>query len=268
MAEKICRHPKILDLLENEEIGYHSSAHSVRPIILEYTDIKEYDLARQISLRRETRHINPLTGELEGKGGIVLLRKLFPNKRIVSFRAPGFSYSPPHLEALKEIGMVFDFSADFSSIPIDFKGVTFYPFPFSMDSFKTSLLPSLFRQLMKSHITVFVFHPSFFVNAYHWDSIYFSGNPRKLYPVQARAKEETKNLFKKLEIFLKGLSYFEKRNLCEVTPALERGARKIKINQQLINKNYLKSIAWSKKYFEYKPKFIFSHFLKFFGSES
>ena len=39
MAEKIRNFPKILDLLENHEIGYHSSAHSVHPTIVEYTDV-------------------------------------------------------------------------------------------------------------------------------------------------------------------------------------------------------------------------------------
>ena len=75
-AEKIGNYPKILDLLEDNYIGYHSSAHTVRPTIIEYTDIKNYILAQRISLKRETSHINPLTGEIEGKGGISPLSNL------------------------------------------------------------------------------------------------------------------------------------------------------------------------------------------------
>lgn len=103
MAEKMRDFPKILDLIKDHEIGYHSSAHSVHPTIVEYTDVENYDIARQISLKRETSHINPLTGECEGKGGIILLKALFPKKEIISFRAPGFCWSPPHLEALKDL---------------------------------------------------------------------------------------------------------------------------------------------------------------------
>ena len=85
MAEKISKFPKILDLLESQEIGYHSSAHTVRPTIIELTDVENYELARQYSLTRETRHINPLTGKAEGQGGIISLQNLFSSKKIFHF---------------------------------------------------------------------------------------------------------------------------------------------------------------------------------------
>jgi len=268
MAEKISRFPKILDLLEDEEIGYHSSAHSVRPIIIEYTDVENYTLAHQFSLMRETRHINPITGELEGKGGIILLRNLFPNKEIVSFRAPGFSYSPPHLEALTELGIKFDFSANLSPTPINFKNLTFYPFPILMDVIKPLRCAQIyvrnFRRLTKHHISVLDFHPHYLVNINHWDSVYFSGNPKKLYPAQARRSEETKLLLKRFELLLRALSYFENKSLFQVTPALKRGERKTNIDNQTVIKSFQKSVSWSKKYFGYKPKFILNHYIKFF----
>jgi peptidoglycan/xylan/chitin deacetylase (PgdA/CDA1 family) len=269
MTEKISRFPRILDLLENQQIGYHSSAHSVRPIIIEYTDVEDYASARQLSLMRETAHINPITGELEGKGGIILLRNLFPNKKIVSFRAPGFSYSPPHLEALKELGIRFDFSANLSPRPINFKNLTFYPFPVLTDTIKplpcaSIFARAIFRYFTKSLLTVLVFHPQYFVNVDHWDSIYFSGNPRRLYSVQARKRKETRVLLKRFELFLRGLSYFENKNLFEITPALERGERKTSIDNRTVIKSYQKSVSWSDKYFGYKPRFIFNHYIKFF----
>ena len=97
MAKKISVFSEVFDLLEGHEIGYHSSAHSVRPIIVEYTDVEDYALACRFSLKRETSYVNPLTGECEGKGGILLLKDLFSNNQVISFRAPGNSWSPPHL---------------------------------------------------------------------------------------------------------------------------------------------------------------------------
>ncbi|MEM2507148.1 MAG: polysaccharide deacetylase family protein, partial [Nitrososphaeria archaeon] len=54
MAEKIANFPEIIDLLKNHEIGYHSSSHSVHPTIPEYTDVKSYEKAYEISIERET----------------------------------------------------------------------------------------------------------------------------------------------------------------------------------------------------------------------
>jgi len=110
MAEKFSNHPKILELLRNHEIGFHSSAHSVRPITPEYTDIKSYSQAYSVSLERETAHINPLTGKTEGKSGIHLLQDLFYPKKIEAYRALGMSWTPPHLEALADLGIKYDFS--------------------------------------------------------------------------------------------------------------------------------------------------------------
>ena len=64
-------YPELLDLLEKHEIGYHSSSHSVHPTIFEFTDVAKYDKAYQTSILRETSHINPLTGKIEGSGGIL-----------------------------------------------------------------------------------------------------------------------------------------------------------------------------------------------------
>ena len=52
MAKKLKRYPTIVDLLENHEIGYHSTSHSVRPIIAEYTDIEDYGEAIRIAFFR------------------------------------------------------------------------------------------------------------------------------------------------------------------------------------------------------------------------
>lgn len=80
MAEKLSNFPATVNLLREHQIGYHSSGHSIHPTIFEFTDVKSYDQAYQNSLIRETAHINPLTGAIEGSGGVKALRTLFPEK--------------------------------------------------------------------------------------------------------------------------------------------------------------------------------------------
>jgi peptidoglycan/xylan/chitin deacetylase (PgdA/CDA1 family) len=264
VAEKVKYFPKILDLLEDEEIGYHSSSHSVRPVIIEYTDVENYEHARQISLKRETTRINPLTGELEGNGGLNLLRDLFPNKKITSFRAPGLSYSPPHLEALSELGIKYDFSTNLSKAPIHYKNLTFYPYPNLFDTTKLSSYAPVFKSLIQTHLAVLDFHPDYLVNSKYWDSIYFQGNPKRLLPVQARSWKETRTILKNFESFLRRLSYFEKKGIFEITPTFERGKRKRIFTKKCIMNSYQGSIRWAKKYLGYNPRFLWKHFEKFF----
>ncbi len=40
MAEKLSDFPETIDLLDEHQIGYHSSSHSVHPNIFEFTDVK------------------------------------------------------------------------------------------------------------------------------------------------------------------------------------------------------------------------------------
>jgi len=265
MTEKISRFPKILDLLEAEEVGYHSSSHSVRPTIIEYTDIEDYELARQISIKRETKHINPITGEPEGKGGIVLLRNLFPNKEIVSYRAPGFSFSPPHLEALYTLGIRFDFSTNLSPVPVYYKDFTFYPYPKVFDVVNLSSYAIILKSLAKSNLAVLDFHPNYFVNLEYWDSIYFSGNPKSIYPTRARNWNDTRTFLRKFELFLRRVSYLEQKGIFDSCLKLEKGERKQTWTISSVTKSYQDSIRWAKNYLRYEPRFILDHFMTFFG---
>lgn len=264
-AEKISGFPKILDLLEDHEIGYHSSAHSVRPTIIEYTDVKDYALARRISLERETSHINPLTGESEGKGGILLIKNLFPNNKAISFRAPAFGWSPPHLEALKMLGIQFDFSADLSPTPISYRGITFYPSHTLINIINPLGYMLIFRSLAKFRLAVLIFHPNYFVNMDYWDSIYFSGNPKRRYPVQGRSWKDTKADLRKFGLFLKRLSHFQKSGALEITPSLEKSGKRQTFTMECALKSYQSSVSWAKNYLGYNPRFIRGHFRKFFN---
>ena len=265
MAEKIREFPNILDLLENHYIGYHSSAHSVHPTIIEYTDVKDYALARQISLRRETSHINPLTGECDGKGGLTSLESLFPKKEVIAFRAPGLCWSPPHLEALKDLGIRFDFSTDLSPIPIHYRGLTFYPSAIFLNVINILRYRMILRQLMSYTTSVLLFHPHDFVNANPWDTAYFSGNPKSLYKVEARMWKDTKTILRNFELFLKRFSFLHKSGIIEVTPILEKSRKERNFTKQSVIKAYQTSISWVKNFFGYNPKFVPGHFEKFFS---
>jgi len=163
MAEKLTNFPDIIDQLKNHEIGFHSSSHSVRPIISEYTDVKSYHQAYSISLERETAHINPLTGIIEGEGGIYLLQDLFRPKKIEAFRAPGMSWTPPHLEALVNLGIKYDFSSNITAPePIRYKGITFYPYTLTQQwDGKLYDYQCLISALLKYKVAIFDMHPTF-----------------------------------------------------------------------------------------------------------
>ena len=264
MAKKLYDFPAILDILKSHAIGYHSSSHSVRPTIPEYTDIKNYEKAYLLSLKRETAYINPLNGEPEGKGGIEFLIDLFPKKNIIAFRAPGCCWSPPNLEALVKLGIKFDFSAYISTIPIYYKDVTFYPYPIYMGIYVEALSPYRFLcSILKNKVTVLGWHPSDFVNKKFWDTIYLKGNPQKLYKVDPKTVEQTKFRFKEFELLLKWIKILGKLNLIKVTTDLEKG-KNMTITKEITQKSYKVSIYWAENVFGYKPKFLRSHFLRYF----
>lgn len=265
MAKKLSNFPEILNLLENHEIGFHSSGHSVRPIIQEYTDVKNYHQAYLISLERENAHINPLTGKVEGKGGLDFVKDLFHAKKITAFRAPGNSWSPPHLEALVDLGIQFDFSSSITSPPVHYRGITFYPNTFTQH-WKGCLsdYQSLLYVTLKYKVSVLDLHPTLYVNQKMWDSIYYEGNPRTLLKTHELSFKETRSLFVRLELLMKQISLLRNAKLIEVNPALSTPARDLVMSENDVQKCYETSIRWSENFFNYRPKFIRAHFNKFF----
>ena len=268
MAEMLSNFPKTLDLLTSHEIGYHSSSHSVRPAIFEYTDVPSYKEAYLKSLKRETSHINPLTGEVEGKGGIEVLKELFPKKNIVFFRAPGLCWIPPHFDALVKLGIKFDFSACVSSEPVYYKNATFYPYQIQrfIDDFDLRTYRSIFFSLLKNRVTVLILHPSTLVNQDSWDAIYYEDNPKKLLKIKSKTQERIKSTFLKFELILKFLKLLEKNNLIEVTSEVKESRKYLVASKWVIRKCYQGSMGWASEYFDYKPQFLFSHFLHYFDA--
>jgi peptidoglycan/xylan/chitin deacetylase (PgdA/CDA1 family) len=262
MAERLSSFPKVLDLLKDHEIGYHSSSHSVRPNIFEYTDLGSYQEAYLVSLKRETAHINPLSGEIDGEGGIKTLRKLFPEKKVEAFRAPGFSWSPPHLEALKSLGFRYDFSADLSRLPVCHKGITFYPFPTLID-WKDSFnyYKDLFCFILSRKIVVLDFHPDLFVNQSYWDSFFPKSAPQK-------SVEQTRSLLLKFEALLKTIQYLRKGKLVEVVSAPSESRTKLDTMKIDVDHILERIIVCPATQFNYKPRFLRCHLSQFFDLQS
>lgn len=264
MAERIGYSTQILGLLASHEIGYHSSSHSVRPTIFEYTDVKRYRKAYLASMLRETSHINPLTGEVQGRGGITSLADLFPNKEIVSFRAPGFCWSPPHLDALVDLGIRFDFSACISSSPVRFDKVTFYPYP------STSINRIMFYQgfsplISNDRIDILVLHPASFENRRTWDSMYLTGNPLRLHRTEPKSWARREFMFLKFELLLKQIKLLQSAKVMEVTTSLSKSEMEFTPTRMSVHKIYERSMTWPINYFHYKPRFVLAHYLEYFN---
>jgi hypothetical protein len=266
MAEKISNYPQVVEMLKNHEIGYHSSSHSVRPTIPEYTDVKSYEEAYEIALKRETSHINPLTGEIEKEGGIYFLQKLFYPMKIQTFRAPGMCWTPPHIEALHSLGIKYDFSTNLTqSEPVLYKEITFYPFTVLQQWNGTVYdYECLFHSILKHKITVFDLHPALFVNQVEWDSIYYKGNPKNLSPVPERPQKESELLFRNFELLIKRIKLLQKTGIIDTTPFLNIANKNLILTEYQINLCYEKSMQWAVKCFNYHPKLVKNHFYEFF----
>jgi peptidoglycan/xylan/chitin deacetylase (PgdA/CDA1 family) len=274
MAEKLSNFPATVDLLSEHQIGYHSSSHSVHPTIFEFTDVKSFEEAYQTSLIRETAHINPLTGAIEGSGGIHALQALFPKKQIVAFRAPGYCWTPPHLDAMKTLGITHDFSTNISIDPISYRGTTFYPFPILLANWQGGIREHSYLQrlTLKREISVLTIHPSIMVNQLDWDLIYFKYNNFKLNPANlaqppARSPAEVTSIFRKFDLLLRHLKALQKVQFLKVTPTLKTANKTLYPTIEDAEKCYNLIVKWAEGY-GYNPRFLHSHFNQFFEANS
>lgn len=264
IAEKLVRYPEIIELLKAHEIGYHSGSHSVKPRIFEYTDVKSYEEAIEVSIERESSSIDPLTGDIVGEGGIIALREIFPEKKIDSFRAPFLCWSPPHLEALRELGFNFDFSADVSNVPSFYKGITFMPSPTAIDSMCRNF-DVISKTMMKEKFVVFMGHPSH--TAFQsTDSSHQHNNP--FVPIQIRRRSRTISQirFLELELFFSGLCQLQRKGIITLKNLWEKSEKPLDLEKMVVTQVFETSLRAPKKIFGYKPKFLLSHFYHFFGT--
>ena len=215
-----------------------------------------------------------MTGAIEGAGGIHALQALFPKKHIVSFRAPGYCWSPPHLDALKTFGISYDFSAKLSSDLIAYRDVTFYPYPLFPDDWRGGFRKHLHLQkfIMKRKVSVLTIHPSKLVNTSDWDLIYYSKfnggklNPEKLIQLPARNPAEISCLFDKFELLLKHLRYLQRINVLTVTSPLKKANSTLHPAIVDVENYYKFSVKWAT---EFGTSPISSRsFVKFFEEHS
>lgn len=266
-AKSLSNHPKTLELLQTHEIGYHSTSHSVRPAIFEYTDIERYEEAVKISYQRETSEINLFTGASEGEGGVFALRQVFPDKEINAFRAPFFCWSPPHLEALRTLGFRFDFSSDVGKVPVFFNGVTFMPYPIVIDSLLNNL-HVLGKKMTSEKFIVSLMHPSHTVFKLGEPSYLEYNNSFRPVRIEKRNEFETELRFLELESFLSCLCLLQRRGLIELQDPLSEWTDTLNSDKVNIKTIYERSVFAAQRLFGYEPKFILSHFYHFFEGKA
>lgn len=169
VAEKVCGNSAIFELLNDHEIGWHSSNHSLKPTLPQHLDLPDYNEAINTAIQRETSDIDPLTGKIVSNGGIHRLRELFPNKKVDFFRAPFNYLTPPHVEASKSLGFKHIFSGDFSDNAFMHKGLMFHPSATFIDDPLTKIvqidygkktLTSPFLKASVNPSIIFGMHPS------------------------------------------------------------------------------------------------------------
>jgi len=273
MAEKISNFPEILELLKGHEIGYHSSTHSVKPRIFEYTDLECFADAVDVSLKMETSHVDPFTGKPKGPGGILFLREMFPNKSIISFRAPQLCWSPPHLEALRQLGFKFDFSTDISIIPVLHRGITFYPSPIRIDSISSKIgdvrshAPYRFRvlisRILRQKCTVLAHHDNIYFRK--WDEIFKDGVTNKMSPSRRYNPIRPELSFFMLDLLLKELGFLQRISVLRITPPLEEARVDLDVSSIDVMRVFYSSVNFSKELFGYEPRFLLSHFYHYFS---
>lgn len=282
-AEKIQDHPHIVLKLKKHEIGFHSSSHSIGPEIAEYCDVKSYKEAVNISVLRETNKIDINTGKIKGRGGIHTLKKIFPNKKIYSHRAPNFIWTPSHLEALKKIGIPFTFSTHIKKEPFNYKEITFYPPPIELNNtyFKLASTKFLFPlsfiaipfiflymilRLINNKFLVTLSHPCWYVNKLWWHTgLRIDSSEKKvLHKVAGFSPSQIEKNFLIFEIILFGIKILERCSFISVTNKLIESTQLL--NPQKINViNIYKSIISRG---EYRPKYLLNQFTTFFNTST
>ena len=264
-VDSIYKNCLVQELLDKHDVGFHSSSHSVRPGIIESTDLVVYDDAIQASLMRETSQIDPISGRIVGSGGIYALREAFPNKTINAFRAPFNYFSPPNVESLRKLSIEFVFSGDFCSEPFSYKGLTFYPCFKPLDNFKNILYAMHSILISKRKITVFDNHPAHDIYKIRGDQLkrYFR-NP--MTPFQLELKPSLLSVFNLscFESILASLNALQKLELIEVSPRLQQAKTHFNPKAKNFEKTMLYSQSTAIDLFGYKPRFLRNQYLQFF----
>jgi hypothetical protein len=277
VTARVARFPEVTEMLKDHLVGYHSSSHSIKPRIFEYTDIEDYRKAVEKSLERETSSIDPQTGRVIGKGGILQLRRVFHNREIECFRAPFLCWSPPHLESLRKLGFKFDFSTNISDAPTQYRGLTFFPHATPVDTVsekvasiadnQSRLFPKfLLQKILSEKVSVLLIHPSVSIPAAsHADYAKSDPNAEVRLTERKSSVKSTVN-FVALKMLLSELSLLERSNTIVVTPPPRASDFNLDARRICAEKLYTENALICKRLFDYKPTYMLPHFVKFFES--
>jgi hypothetical protein len=252
------KYNNLVKMLSDHYIGYHGNGHTVRPTIQEFTDIEDYNEAVMKSYDIENSCMDPLTGNINGSGGFVTLSELFSEQKITCFRAPGFAWSPPHLEALKKMGVDKNFTyLNMKSFSVN--SVNFV-------NHKTLLEPVGIMRPLKIKLSrlkpfdssMVMFHPHRFVICdMSWDRIYEHGNPKIVQTTPLKNEADSKKWF---SMFRKNLKYIRSApdvNKIKIKPGT--------LTKDEINLIYDKTTKWTRSFLHYEPKYLKNHFYSFFN---
>ena len=278
VTERLVQFPEITGILRDHLVGYHSSSHSIKPRIFEYTDVKDYRQAIQESLKRETSSIDPRTGRIAGKGGILQLRKVFCHTRVECFRAPFLCWSPPHLESLRKLGIKYDFSTNISSIPMQHRGLTFFPQATVVDTIpekvaslvenQKRVLPTfLLQRILAEQCTVLLIHPSKLVPSQCCTKNTKSDSDAEVYLAECKSPVKLTVSFAALRMLFSGLSLLQRTNAIVVTPSPRTSDFNLETSKIRTRKIYMENASICKKLFNYEPNHMLAHFAEFFEAK-
>jgi len=118
--------------------------------------------------------------------------------------------------------------------------------------------------MLDDEVSVLLMHPSktaFRIN----DRFYIEhGNSRRpLYIRKVNPLRAEINFFT-LETFLSGLALLQKVGLVTITPPLEESRSILSLGRTHIEKLYYHNVLACEKLFNYRPRYMFSHFVRFF----
>ena len=272
VASTVQKNPELMEALQSHEIGYHCSTHSIRPLVFELTDIADYNAAIRVSIEKETQHLPPdPVKNVQGKG-LLEFQEMFPKSRIVSFRAPFMSWSPPYLEALQSLGISYDFSSSVTDKPFYHRNVMFFPPALPLDGipnmigfwgerpskvensgFKLNLTSS---RILKDTCTVLSLHPARLV--FKTRRKYLEKSSKNL----ERGSLDVAIRLCTIGLLFRQLNVLQRLKLIEVTPPFK--IEKDPIPECNLKVAYNRSVYAARKLFHYNPRFLYSHFRKFF----
>jgi hypothetical protein len=247
----------LLKMLAAHEIGYHSSLHTRRPTIQEYTDLQDYDEAVRISIRHES-----------GPYGLPFLREIFREKDISAFRAPRMAWSPPHLAALYRLDVRFDFSTRISNDVVTHRGMTFFPHPTEIDRIRNPVtLPSVVKQLLTRQIIVLSLHPSVLMYRGWWDWEFMHPDIRSRYRPKARSSLDIAIRLVAFRVFLILVTILRDIGFVEVTPRLRHSLVPLRTSTVDVAALCRASISASVWFVNYRPRNFMRHLLLFLATD-